>query len=104
MTNFVNVDNEKLHKEIERRGLKITQMSREMGYGKSTLGEAARSGKMKYTQALLLERLYNIKPEEYAPTAESSGGAEVSQTNANELYTTIYAAVYNAVKQAWREC
>lgn len=74
MTNFVNVDNEKLHKEIERRGLKITQMSREMGYGKSTLGEAARSGKMKYTQALLLERLYNIKPEEYAPTAESSGG------------------------------
>ena len=100
---FVKVDNEKFHKELRRRGLQITVISREMGYGKSTIGEAVRGGKLKQTQAILMEKLYNIKPEDYAPTEEISGGAEVPQVNYNEIYKTIYSAVYNAVKQAWRD-
>ena len=71
---FVKVDNEKFHKELKRRGLQITVISREMGYGKSAIGEAVRGGKLKQTQAILIEKLYNIKPADYAPAEEISGG------------------------------
>lgn len=99
----VKVDDEKFRKELKRRGLHITAISKEMGYGKSSISGAIRRGKLHQTQALLIEKMYNIKPEDYAPAEEISGGAEVPQVNYNEIYKTIYSAVYNAVKQAWKD-
>lgn len=88
----VKVDDEKFRKELKRRGLHITAISKEMGYGKSSISEAIRRGKLHQTQALLIEKMYNIKPEDYAPAEEISGGGRKFHRSITTKYTKRYIA------------
>ena len=102
MGKTVAVDKTRFDDAIKRRGLIAYKMSIDMGYGKSNLGMAVKSGHFTATQAVLLESLFGIKPEEYEPMAEEPVKTEAT-IDMNELYKTVYTAVFNAVKQAWKE-
>lgn len=99
------VDKTKFDDARKRRNLKITQMSMDMGYGKSNLGMMVSQGHFNPSTVVMLEALFGIKKEEYEVTEESPKTEEVkpSGLDMNELYKTIYTAVFNAVKQAWKE-
>lgn len=97
----VEINETRFYDALARRGLKLTHCSVEMGFGKSTLGMAVKSGHLTPTQVILLDKLYGIKREEYDVKSEKK--QKEPTLDMNELYKTIYTAVFNAVKQAWKE-
>ena len=101
----VKVNKDRLYDEIRAKGLTITGASKEMGFGKSTLGMAATQGYITYTQALLLEKMWNIKREDYEIVEEKPEEENPKETtlDMDKLYRTIYSAVFNAMKQVWGE-
>lgn len=99
----IEINKTKFYDSLERRGLKLTHCSVEMGFGRSTLGMAVATGRITPTQSILLEKLYGIKKEEYEAIEETKKKKPESKADMNDFYKTIYTAVYNAMKQAWKE-
>lgn len=102
----VKVDKARFDDARSRRGLKITQMSKDMGYGKSNLGMMVSQGYFNPNVVVVLEALFGIKKEEYELQEEKPEKKEKKKETTldmNELYKTIYTAVFNAMKQAWKE-
>ncbi len=63
----IKIDGDKLKKAIEKRGLKITLVSKEMGRGMSYLSDCAGRGQMSEASFVTLSAIYNIKREEIEP-------------------------------------
>lgn len=63
----ITIDGDKLKKAIEKRGLKITLASKEIGRGMSYLSDCAGRGQMSEASFITLSALYNIKREEIEP-------------------------------------
>ena len=63
----ITIDGDKLRKAIEKRGLKITLASKEMGRGMSYLSDCAGRGQISEASFVTLSALYNIKREEIEP-------------------------------------
>ena len=103
----VKVDKTRFDDSLKRRGLMKTHVSIEMGYGKSNLGMMVRDGRFNPQVVVMLDKLYGIKPEEYEVKEEEpkpeKKEKKSSSLDMNELYKTIYTAVFNAMKQAWKE-
>lgn len=63
----ITIDGDKLKKAIEKRGLKITLASKEIGRGTSYLSDCAGRGQMSEASFITLSAIYNIKREEIEP-------------------------------------
>lgn len=116
-SNRTKIDSEKLNEQLDRRGLRRSKVSLEIGYASSYISNVINEGYINKPTMVMLERLYNIKPEEYifkepieevaegqAPEAEQA--AETPQKIEIDLdifYQTVYSAVYQAVKMAWMD-
>lgn len=107
--NMVSVSKEKLYRELEKRGLNHSEVSTEIGFAQWFISNSASRGKINRTGAIMLEKLYNIKPEDYAPdpdnTPEIIEPVKEAQNiiDYEKLGEVIYDAVYRAVKTAWSE-
>lgn len=100
----VKINKDRLYDEIRAKGLTVTGASLEMGFGKSALAMNASQGHITHTQALLLEKMWNIKREDYELVEESeTEKPKETKLDMDQLYRTIYSAVFNAMKQAWGE-
>ena len=101
------IDREKLYEALKKRGLRNTAVCADLGMSGSYLANCAHRGKITETSAVLLERLYNIKREEYQLVQEEpvipAKTPDVAALDYDKLYQTIYAAVYHAVKVVWSE-
>ena len=64
------IDGEKLRQLIHSKGHYLIDISEEMGYGISTLSQVIRRGKITNAMAYMLDSMYGIKYQEYAPTKE----------------------------------
>ena len=105
---MVEIDKNKLIKALKKRGSNRQKASLEMGRCAEYLSQMSNQGSMSYASALMLENVLNIKPEEYCITNEEEREVK-TQTSFNmdeffeRLDKTIYSAVYNATKAAWKE-
>lgn len=61
----VRIDKEKLNRLIEQRGLTKSDVSREIGYHSNFISDCGGRGKMNMPAVKMLERVFNIKLEEY---------------------------------------
>lgn len=67
---FYPVDGEKLKHAFEQRSLVMQTVSSEMGYDKGYMSTAIYAQKLRKASAIYLEKIYGIKPSEYAPDPE----------------------------------
>ncbi len=108
---FINGD--KLRKLIEDRKLTNRQVSADIGYSSWYISNCISRGYIGTPAIKLLEKLYNIKYDDYKieePEIEEEPVVETETETVNQipfdydkLRETIYDAVYWAVKKAWAE-
>lgn len=104
---LVLVDRAKLYAELKKRGVTPSQAADEFGYAKNYIHNAASVGKLNETCAVLLERVYGIKREDYKPCdkvvepVEPVSESKINQLDYDKLYQTIYTATYCAYRHAF---
>ena len=115
----VPVNGDKLKLCLLKKGLRSSEVSREMGFAQNYLSDAARRGQMSGACAVMLENMYGIPlkdykaelvmiPEEPEPEPEEHEAPTAFAWNPpiefwTALYNHIFSAVYEAVKKAWSE-
>lgn len=99
---MVLIDGERLRRQLERRAIKPSAASTEMGFSDHYLSQVMYRGAISPQGVTLLENLYNIKPGDYVAfaTEETERG---KQEEPEVLYRLVYEAVYKAVKIALQE-
>lgn len=108
-SNRIKIDGEALRRELEKRNLSMTDVSKELGFAKSYISKVINLNLCNVPTMKLLEVTYNIKPENYEykepePETEPISIEEleteeiVSQIDYKEFYKTIYGAVYHAMQ------
>lgn len=112
-TTMKKIDGKKLSNELQKRGLTKAGASKELGYSSVFMNNACARNVINTPATLLLEKLYNIKYEDYAPDKEEESAVEpvktvheepvISDDFYNKMYKLVYSAVYEAVKKAWSE-
>lgn len=125
---YIKIDANKLRAEMKLRNLSSSKVSAEMGYGNYFLTKSINLGRLGLPAVVLLERMYNIKREDYeivpapepAPEPEPAPAPEpepapntfvrLTQTDrrlwqmtADDLYRIINAAAYAAFAAALKE-
>lgn len=95
------VDVQRFKTALRTRGLNMSSVSREMGFSDSYLNKVTIRSEISKTAAILLERCYNIKPEEYIVRDEKESTQEA--VNYDDMYKVVYDAVYKAMKMAIKE-
>ena len=90
------IDGEKLKRILMTKG-HITALSEDMGKGPAYLSRACFDGKLTESSALLLERLWNIKYDDYKPEEEKEE-EPVIETKASETeIVTKYEALLKTI-------
>lgn len=113
MIKTIKIDGQKLKLLIAAKGMNQREASEAIGNGRSFISSACRYGTMSLKAALAIEAILGIKrsdfeivepeiteepePVKIAPILASDG------IDFDKLYKTIYTAVYNATKDAWKE-
>ena len=106
----VKVDIDKFHDIFKKRGLTMKEASLTCGLPPSYFSNhTTKNGALAKSAVILLEKVYNIKPEEYAvfesePEVEEKNEQIVIQKSAEidykRLYHTIYKATYDSTMKA----
>lgn len=115
----VRVDGDALRNELQKRNLKASEASKEMGFSSqyinNMIADAKRCGRgnivhISKAAVNLLFEMFNIRPESILYVEQKITPDVVEQKDSgtitmdeDTLYRIIYAAVYAAVKQAWNE-
>lgn len=110
-TTGIEIDGNKLKKELLRRGLTMSEVSKEMGFNESYLSNHVTSGFTSLETVKMLESLYHIKYESYQPDRFEPEQYELIQPvqeskvdiDYGELEKIIYRAFYKALRDAWDE-
>lgn len=107
MAKVTNINSMNLLCELEKRNLKNSDVSEELGFKRGYIKDALRRGRISNGAIKMLEVLYNIKPDSYcvidAKQEKSVVEEKESVIDYDRLRETIYDAVYWAVKKAWAE-
>ena len=87
MTKMVKIDGQRLAKAIEKRNLKITHASKEMGFGSTYLTDCVARGCIPEYSMVLINKLFNITLEEIQPIVEKvvEQTKETPSTDTTEL-------------------
>ena len=100
------VDKAKLYRLLEKRNLTAKEVSIELGYSRFFLSNCAGRGVINTPSAKMLEKLFNIRPEDYAPDPTETETPQILEEmrevrdliDYDRLERAIYAAVYQAIK------
>ena len=101
---MMNIDADKLQRELTKRGLKGSKVGLELGYSDGMISSIKKTGRMTVSFSQMLESSYNIKPETYVipednelvKNEDAEAGVKIDY---RELYNCIYGATYQAVKR-----
>ena len=99
----VNIDGDKLRKALAAKKVTGAEASRTCGFNSSYFGSCASVGRLAKRSTVLLEKIYNISPDEYV-VKESDGQPEpvkkaIDVLTADELKIVICNAVAQALKE-----
>lgn len=105
------IDGAKLRAEIEQRGLKISQIERDCGFGQSTFNHYINKNYISKVAREMIAMKYNIQFDSYKKEEVKEVPAVVevvqhsvfTEEDLQKLYQVIYSATYAAVKRAWSE-
>lgn len=105
--NMIEIDSEKFRKEIYKKNRNLQSMSFELGYSRSYLSVAVKSGKIPMSVVKTLDAVYGIPQERYEIKEEKDPITEINgqeyRIDENALYELIKKAVYEGMKKAWEE-
>ena len=106
MRDSIKINVKELEHELRRRGITLSEASREMGFRSNYFGNIKNRGYLPKTTILLLDKLYGIKEEQYSAEKKEEPKAEEKpvEIDYDKLYEVVYSAVYQAMKMAWKEC
>jgi len=100
---MMKCDKAKLYAALRARNVTPSDAAREFGYGRHYLMNCASKGEMTETCAVLLDRVYGIKREEYEvknePLEIAQPEIKGGEINYDRLYRVVYGAMYSAYKQ-----
>lgn len=107
----VTINGAALREEIVRRGLKVPDVSRAIGYRDDSLTQSIYNGRIDRKGVEALDTICGIAPEIYIPQKKTEiQEPEVKQETPENigidyarLGEIIESAVYNAVRKAWAE-
>lgn len=107
-TKIYHVNPDKLSRELEKRNLKMSVASREIGFSDSYFTNVMKRGVISRAAAKALENAYNIRLADYklekaAPEPVAPPAPVQFELDYVRLRNIIYEAVYSAVKKAWSE-
>lgn len=103
------IDGEKLRKELERRGLTLTETAERLGHGKSYMNHVLTQGYIAEPNIILLEAVYNLRYDAYEPDPEPEEEKPLegqmrfelpAQISKKDLWEVIYTAVKKALEEA----
>lgn len=102
------IDGEKLRYEMNRRDLKLANVSIELGHKSDYMAGIIKSGKLTDATAVMLERLYNIRMEDIRvpayETPEQIPGQTAFDLNANQISEKkLEQIIYNALMRAYND-
>lgn len=110
------VDKDKLYSAFKKRDLTASEVSLELGYSKWFISKSADRGTITQAVGMMLDKIYNIKPEDYAPDPEPVEAwdplAEIEPAPVQEardlidyekLSAVICEAIYQALKKVQEE-
>ena len=112
------IDEEKLRKEITRRGMTLAEASKAIGRGCSYLNHHLSNGHTNMPTIMILEKIFNlpydaykldipepepVQPEESEKELPGQMVFQLPNMNKNDLWKLIYTAVYEATKKALEE-
>lgn len=114
-THMLPIDEEKLRKEIQRRGLTPSEISYKLGRTQTFINHSLSSGKIAKATTVQLESMFNMKYEDYKqeePKQEPArleapeillGGQMIfspNQISKKDLWEIIYTATKKAIEDA----
>lgn len=111
----IAIDGERLRQEFTVRNVAMGDASEKCGFEKSYFSKCSRQNKITKYGIALLDRMYNIKFEDYkidepeeekkseVPEVTKETPLIITEDTKNVLRDIIYSAVYEAVKRAWSE-
>lgn len=114
-TNTRPINEQKLRREIEKRGLTLVQVSQDMGRGKSYMNHVMSDLKISEPTVVQLKLLYNLPYEAYEPDKEPEPEPEPEKLDGQmefklppmigkkELWEIIYTATKKALEDAERK-
>jgi len=110
------VNKDKLYQAFKKRNLTASEFSIELGYSKWFIAKSADRGTFTQAVVMMLDKIYNIKPEDYAPDPEPVEEwdplAEIKPVPVQEarelidyekLSAVICEAIYQALKKVREE-
>lgn len=103
----VQIDPDALREELAKRNLTLSRVSIEMGHCDSYMNVKFSTKKMHENDVKMLELLYHIPRESYEmketveEVVDDTTLTEEPKFDYEELYRTIYSAVYAAVKESF---
>ena len=100
MVNTTKIDGTKLRTALLKRGVRLVDASEDLGYSKNYLKYLCDVGAVRPSVVQAIEKLYNIKYEEYQAVEKPQEAVAQQSIDYNELYKCIYSAVYEAMKKA----
>lgn len=113
MIKTIKIDGQKLKLLIAAKGMNQREASEKIGNGRSFISSACGYGCMSLKAALAIEAILGIKRSDFeivepeiAEEPEHIENAPILASDGidyDRLYKIIYAAVYNATKDAWKE-
>lgn len=102
-TRTIPLDRERLEQALTKRGLNMKRVSNELGYSTYFLASSCGRGNIALSAAVMLETIYNIKPEEYAPIEDEQQQGEWARAFAILIKRTEPKELKEVIKDAIRE-
>lgn len=102
-TRFIQLDRARFEKALAKRGLNRKNVSIELGYSDYFLNNACNRGKLALSAAVMLETVYHIKPDEYAPIEDEQQQGEWARAFAILIKRTEPKELKEVIKDAFRE-
>lgn len=101
----VKVDFKRLHEQLKQRGMNMSRASKALGFADNYFSAVKSSGVMPRRTAIMLDRMFGIKEEQYVVGAKEEPKAQEkpAEIDYDKLYEVVYTAVYQAMKMAWKE-
>lgn len=99
VTRMIEIDRVKLQDEIGKRGLTLSEVSREMGMSKNFMNSVIERGTARESTLVLLSKLFNIRFEDIAPKREQAQEVPTPDITLQVIGEEVYRAIARALPE-----
>lgn len=100
---MVEIDGDKLHLELAKREISKTGAAEKIGKSESYFSTVCKRERLTESSAKLIDAILGIPLELYVKCKQDPVKKEDNDFSYNKIYEVVYAAVYHAVKAAFKD-